>query len=469
MARCGCTPKCNCIINNGVCTKVTGDGSAAKPYVINIATDDQTIFCTGAGLQARLNTQDTNTVDLTGDGTPGNPLMADVILTPDGNVPDPDALGTGNLIKEIPGAGGGIYVSCEDIQDCVGSAIDIDASDCLEYDDATNTISIKICGEPNGIECAPVGSVDCPTGGLLVKPSSDPDNSLTFGTDNRLYAPSAAILPGDCMTFTGAGTVADPFVISPQVAQEPNGLECIPGQGLAVIPSSDPGNNLVFGADQRLYINRCPLVQGGSQVLTGNTGPCFELQGGDCNVPMVATLRLSDDTCQGLICGNDGLYVQIDPTDLPPNPQITINIPPAGPFNGAIPADTIFIVPPTCITITNNSTCRFMLTDGILSGFAETGRTSGAFRLAFDINGNGNGIGPWFSVSQMGQANPQPASRQTANAIWTGDEIGAVAGGGTRSICVRVQFNATDPGQPVVNGRVFGGQLTLTLTGKWID
>lgn len=465
MARCGCTPKCNCILNNGLCTNVTGDGSAAKPYVINIKTDNQTVFCTGAGLQAILNTQDTNTVDLSGDGTVGNPLKADVILTPDAQVPDPDALGTGNLIKLGPT---GIYVSCEDIQDCVGSAIDIDTADCLEYDDATNTISIKICGEPNGIECVPAGDPNCPTGGLAVYPSSDPDNSLTFGTDNRLYAPSAAIVPGDCMVFTGAGTATDPFVISPQVAIEPNGLECIPGQGLAVIPSSDAGNQLKFGADQRLYVNACPLVQGGAQVLTGNTGPCFDLTGGDCGIPMVATLRLSDDTCQGLICGNDGLFVQNDLTNLPPDTELTQDFGPFGPFNGFIPFAPnggIILVGPLCIDITNPSPCRDMVTKGVLTGFAETGRTGGRFRLAFDISAGGIG-GPWFSVSQMGQSNPQPASRQTGNAIWSGNEV-TIGPGGTRTLCFRIGFNANNPALPVVNGRVFAGSFTLSIQARW--
>src|SRR5688572_7076169 len=151
MARCGCAPMCNCAMTAGACTTVTGDGNPDNPYKFEVTVDNASVFCTPAGLEARLFTIDTNTVDLTGDGTQANPLMADVILTPDGNVPDPDALGTGNLIKEIPGPGGGIYVSCEDVQDCVGAAVSqLTVSDCLEYIDATNTITVRLCAAPNG-------------------------------------------------------------------------------------------------------------------------------------------------------------------------------------------------------------------------------------------------------------------------------------------------------------------------------
>lgn len=478
MARCGCDKKCTCVFEEGVCTKIditatpgADCGNPTLSYAVSVKTDGETVVCGPNGLSAVFTHQDTNTVDLEGLGTAGSPLEAHVIRTADGSVPDTSGSGLGNLIKELPGVGGGIYVSCEDVQDCVGAAIDAVTTDCLEYDDATNTISILICAEPNGIECAPAGGA-CPTGGLLVAPSSDANNSLTFGTDGRLFAPAAAIIPGECMQFTGTGTQADPFVVSPLVAGEPNGIECVPGQGLAVIPSSDVGNNLTFGGDQRLFINRCPFTNGGDQLLFGNTGPCFEFTGGtDCVTPMVATFRISDDICQGIQCRPDGLFIQVNPTDLPPNPEITVNFGPAGPFNGVIPVDTTFIVPLTCITITNNSPCTFMISSGILTGFVDLGRTTGSWRVAFDIEqGDGTGTPPFFAVSQMGAGAaivPNPANRQILNAVWSGDDFGVAAGGGTRTLCTRVQVNATNPARPVVNGQVFSGQLTLTLVGRW--
>src|SRR5689334_19266572 len=128
MARCGCTPKCSCVFESGSCAEVEitfasgGDcGPPTPSYAVNVKTDNQTVFCGAGGLNSAITHEDTNTVTIQGTGTAGSPLEAHVIRTPDANVPED--LGFGNLIKELPGAGGGIYVSCEDIQDCVGSAI----------------------------------------------------------------------------------------------------------------------------------------------------------------------------------------------------------------------------------------------------------------------------------------------------------------------------------------------------------
>lgn len=354
-------------------------------------------------------------------------------------------------------------MSCEDVQDCVGSAIDAITTDCLEYDDTTNTISILICAEPNGIECAAPGAIPgCPLGGLAVVPSSDANNSLTFGTDGRLFAAAAAINPGDCMTFTGAGTQASPFVLTPQIAPELNGIECVPGQGLLVSPSSDAGNRLVFGGDQRLFVNGCPIVNGGSQVLVGNTGPCFELVGGaDCVTPMVATLRLSDDVCQGLVCRADGLYVQNDLTPLPPRQDQTVNIGALGPFNGTIVPDAVFISGPTCLTITNPSTCKNMVTTNYLNGLAEIGRTSGVFGIVFETSNFGPG-GPYNTVSQFDYANPNPANRASQNVVFEGDEL-TFAPGASFTYCVRVTIRAV----AAVNGRIFDGQYTASISARW--
>lgn len=456
-------------MQSGLCTEVKlvvtggGCGESNDSFSIDVLTDEQTVFCGANGLEARLTHNDTNTIDLEGLGTAGSPLEANVILTPDANVPNPNNIpNSTNLIKE---GAPGIYVSCEDVQDCVGAAIDIMTADCLNYDDATNTISIAICGEPNGIECVPVGDAACPTGGLAVFPSSDANNSLTFGTDDRLFSPAVAILPGECMTFTGTGTVADPFVIQPLVAPEQNGVECVPGQGLLVTPSADPNNGLVFGGDTRLWINRCPLSIAGSQILIGNVGPCFEFTGGnDCVTPMLATLRFSDDVCNGAGCLADGLYVQVDQTELPAPVVLTQNLGPFGPFNGAIP-DTI-VVPETCLSLTNPSPCRVMSVQASLTGFAETGRTSGHMRFIYDVSQAGPG-GPYFGVSQAGQRNPTPASRIISNATWIGVKL-LIGSGGTITECFRILVgNAADPGQPIVNGRVFSGQIVFTLTPEW--
>lgn len=480
MARCGCTPKCNCAFEGGVCTKiglsVTGGGGCDDPtvtYAVNILTDNATIVCGDNGLETNLTTVDTNTVDLEGDGSAGDPLEAHVIRTPDANVPG--ELGQGNLIKErpvtFPGPDTGIYVSCEDVQDCVGAAIDIMTTDCLNYDDVNNTISIAICGEPNGIECIPVGDAACPTGGLAVFPSSDANNTLDFGTDDRLYVPATAILPGECMTFTGTGTAGDPFVITPLIAPEQNGIECVPGTGLLVTPSADANNSLVFGGDTRLFINRCPLTVGASQVLTGNAGPCFEFIGGDCNVPMQATLRLSDDVCQGLFCGNDGLYVEVDQTPLPGIVQNVRNVGPFGPFNGTnnnpLPGGSqgVIVDGPQCIQITNPSPCRPMQVFATLDGTADIGRTAGELRVRFEVDIIGGGAGPWFQISQVGTGAPNPAGRFSGNAAWDSDEPGIIGPGATATVCTRLTFRTINANA----ARIFNIQSTLTLVGRWSE
>lgn len=458
MAKCGCNKDCNCTITNGTCTTVTGIGSPEDPYIISIQPDNDTIFCEGGVLVARLNTLDTNTVDLTGDGTAANPLRADVILTPNANVPDPDGLGTGNLIKLGPT---GIYVSCEDVQDCIGAAItSVIADDCLEYEDATNTIRIRICAEPNGVECAPPGDPACIDGGLLVIPSADPNNSLVFGTDGRLFSPATSVEAGPCLIRTGTGVPGDPFVFTPQVAPELNGLECVPGQGLLVFPSADANNGLIFGSDDRLFVDNCPFLIAPAQTLFGNNGPCFELSGDGCNTPLSAILRISTFVCNGVECRPDGLFVETDPTPIPARVREIRNtpgFPGLGPFNGN--GDQV-VDGPTCIQIVNPSPCQDMVTTVNVRGFTDVGRINGEMSAFFEV-APGPG-GPWQIVHENTQSEPQPPSRFTQNAAFIGLEV-TIPPGGVRQICsrVRVQFAGAQ------TGRLFFSEKEISLVGRW--
>lgn len=459
MAKCGCSRECNCQISTGQCLTISGDGNADTPYVIEVEPDNDTIFCQGGVLVAVLNTLDSNTVDLTGDGTAANPLMADVILTPDANVPDPDGIGTGNLIKIGPT---GIYVSCEDVQDCVGAAISqINVADCLFYDDPTNTIRISICAAPNGVQCRPAGDPDCPAGGLLVTPSTDANNSLVFGTDLRLFAPATAVAPGDCMTMTGTGVPGDPFVFSPQIAPELNGVECSP-TGLLVFPSSDANNGLIFGSDNRLWIDRCPFLIDPAQVLApspGN-GPCFDVIGDGCATPLTARIRISPAPCQGLECRADGLFVEMDPTPLPDvvsNTRNTPGFPGLGPFNGT---GNQVVDGPNCIVINNPSPCRNMITTGTIGGFTDVGRQNGEMGAFFEVSDNPGG--PFITVHRNVQAEPSPPSRATLNAAWRGSEV-VIPPGGNRQICTRTTVNFVG----VQTGRLFFSEKTLSLIGRW--
>lgn len=460
MARCGCAPTCECTLLAGRCTTLTGTGNPDDPYIFEVTVDNASIFCTPAGLEARLFTNDTNTVDLSGNGTQATPLFADVILTPDANVPDPDAVGQGNLIKLGPT---GIYVSCEDVQDCVGAAItQVLVSDCLEYVDATNTIQVLICGEQNGVECAGPGDIPgCPDGGLSVIPSSDANNDLIFGTDGRLFANSTGIAPGDCMLITGTGTPVDPFVLSPQVAPELNGLECIPGVGLSVTPSGDANNGLIFGTDQRLWVDRCPFLIGAAQLLVGNVGPCFELIGDGCNTPLQATLRISSFLCNGVECRADGLYVEYDTTAVPDTVSTITNtpgFPGLGPFNGT--GGPNVVSGPNCVTITNPSPCRNLVTTAGAVGFTDVGRQNGRMTATVEI-ADGPG-GPFTAIHENTQAEPTPPSRATRSISFSGNEI-VIAPGGSRTVCTRVLVSF----QGVQTGRLFFSEVNTSVAGRW--
>lgn len=467
MAKCGCNPSCSCRIEgNSPCLKVSGIGTPSNPYQADVIVDGTSITCDATGLHRVINTLDTNTVDISGNGTAANPLKMDVILTPNAGVPDPDGLGTGNLIKELPGPGGGIYVGCEDVQDCVGAALaDLLVGDCLVYDDVANAMTLQICSGPNGVQCVPAGDPTCPAGGLAVIPSSDPNNALTIGTDGRLYSPAFSITAGPCLApLTQAGTPADPFILTPQVAPEPNGLECIPGAGLAVIPSSDPNNGLTFGADNRLFSNIC-FKTAPTQIHVGENGPCIETIGNGCDVPFQVILRLSDDPCQGICCRADGLFVFSNPTPSP-NAQIPFseNWQNQGPFNGTF--NDMVLMAPRCATLTNPSNCKTLLGSIVFSGTVDLQKNAGNFVLKFETSLTGPG-GPWKTSVSAAALDPDPPTPQPVRLISTLDgpdnQAFQVPPGGSQQVCVRI----TVDGFFLNTGRINNSDRTFQMFSNW--
>jgi hypothetical protein len=168
----------------GTGTTVTGTGSVSDPYVINAG---------GSALQVL----DTNTVDmsLTGAGTGGNPyvISSNVRVSPTaGNVLTTDA--------------GGLLITCEAIQDCVGNAFD----DGLEYDDIANQFRARL--------------------------STDGGNSMSFGTDGGLYSVGGGGGGGltfvstadtNCLDISGNGTPGTPLSAAPIInAAAGNLLTC---------------------------------------------------------------------------------------------------------------------------------------------------------------------------------------------------------------------------------------------------
>lgn len=89
MARCGCVSECNCVIVDGDCTTVAGNGNPGAPYQINAeisATGDNQLTCEADGLyvpEPTINILDTDCIDLSGDGSAGSPLQADLVVSAD--------------------------------------------------------------------------------------------------------------------------------------------------------------------------------------------------------------------------------------------------------------------------------------------------------------------------------------------------------------------------------------------------
>lgn len=143
MARCGCNSECNCVLVEGDCTTVAGSGSPGAPYRVNLDLDpaannqavcgvdgllvappragdcidvddsvvpaiisveidpavENQLVCNPAGLfiDPAITAANTDCIDLEGDGTPGNPLTATPIVSPDASnllecvaAPDPN-------------------------------------------------------------------------------------------------------------------------------------------------------------------------------------------------------------------------------------------------------------------------------------------------------------------------------------------------------------------------------------------
>lgn len=93
MARCGCGTDCQCTVQAGSCTTVTGSGSSATPYTISVdlsAVAGNTLSCVADGLYGSaggLTVSDTSCINLGGDGSSGTPLTAAPIFSSDaGNV-----------------------------------------------------------------------------------------------------------------------------------------------------------------------------------------------------------------------------------------------------------------------------------------------------------------------------------------------------------------------------------------------
>lgn len=128
MARCGCTSStCSCVVADGTNTTVTGDGSQATPYMVNVS-NEAIQDAVGAGLGCGLEYDDAANqlrVNLSAQG--GNTLQC----LPDGLFSTPGAVaigcglttdGGGNIVVNTAGDFGSLTRrNCNDTADAAGT------------------------------------------------------------------------------------------------------------------------------------------------------------------------------------------------------------------------------------------------------------------------------------------------------------------------------------------------------------
>ncbi|WP_433379428.1 hypothetical protein [Streptosporangium sp. CA-115845] len=323
MSRCGCGGgRCECVIVAGDNITVEGDGGTAAPYVISAtgaavtceqvrpclsvgpgATYDPATGVIGAAISAdpdnqvalgsddglfvppggtSLQAQDSPTLDLelTGDGSAGNPyvVQGDVILDP-----APPGGGT-NLIQEGPD---GLYVECTQVRGCLS------AGPGVSYDPATGEIAANISSDAGNQ--VSIGGDD----GLYVSASGgstvtvQDSSTVDMSGDGSAGSPiTAAVIPdpaaGNLLT-TGPAGVAVPC----EAVQDCVGSAL--GDGLMYDDaanefrarlSTQVGNNATFGPDGGLYVP----ASGGSTVTVQDSSTVDMSGDGSAGSPITAAV-----------------------------------------------------------------------------------------------------------------------------------------------------------------------------------
>jgi len=189
MARCGCVSECNCVIVDGDCTAIVGNGNPGAPYRVNLDIDpaaNNQAVCGDDGLLVEP------------------PAAGDCITVDDSVVPaeisvEVDPLADNRLACNIDG----LYVP--------PSEIVVADTDCIDLD------GIGTAGDP--VTATPVVSVD-PSNLLECVASPDPN----VGLRARLYTGDT-----DCVELNGEGTAGDPMIPSLIVSGDVgNTLQCRP-------------------------------------------------------------------------------------------------------------------------------------------------------------------------------------------------------------------------------------------------
>ncbi|BBA98361.1 hypothetical protein RVR_4514 [Actinacidiphila reveromycinica] len=300
-------------------TEVTGTGTAADPYVVtsNVILDpappgggDQLIQSGPDGLS--LECADVRGCFSAGDGAAYDPDTGIITARVSGDAGNATTFGTdGGLFTPAPDAAEPTALEAAD-----SATVDTEVTGTgTAADPYVVTSSVILDPAPPGggdqliqsgpdglsLECADVrgcfsagdgAGYDPDTGIITARPSTDAGNSVSYGTDGGLYAPTGGaadptvIEAGDSPTVdnevTGAGTAADPYVITSNVILDP----APPGGGDQLIQSGPDGLSL-----------ECADVRG---CFSAGDGAAYDPDTG------IITARVSADAGNATTFGTDG-------------------------------------------------------------------------------------------------------------------------------------------------------------------
>lgn len=263
MAQFGCGgSRCTCQVVAGPGTTVTGNGSAAAPYVVSagpaVVSCEDVRPCLSAGPGATYDPETGvigaeptlveagDNVSVTGTGAAGDPY----VVSAEGA--DPTVVQAGDRVTVTgTGTAGDPYVvaadapSCDDVRPCLS------AGPGVEYDPDTGVISSPPTVVQAGTNVTVTGT------GTGVDPYIVSAAGGGGGVDTFVTA-------GDRTTVTGAGTLEDPYVVSADPAacedvrpclEAGDGIDYDPDTGtITARPSEDAGNALGFGTDGGLLV-----------------------------------------------------------------------------------------------------------------------------------------------------------------------------------------------------------------------
>lgn len=370
-------------------------------------------------------------------------------LIRDGVCTDVTGLGTPTVPYKIDVKVDGLTVTCG--PNGLQSQVDIDPLD-------TNTVDMHVTGGPAAFIVSADVIIDPASGALL---TATPQGLLVSceAVQDCIGQEIGPALAGTCLVYNDGANRID-VQIDPDPSNQVGCGTGPGGAGLYVPPSPtvvqviDNAENIsaVVGPSDTITFDCVPVP------VVSNDPSCLAITGDTCS-GLVFDLNISPDPCNGLECRGNGLFVFVDPEDLP-------NI--GGPVGNAAfgPANGNFNVnfgPVICQTATNPSACRSMRVDLAQDLSIDYGRTSGDFTVQWETSFNGPG-GPFATDPGFASFAPEGVSRRREGKSKYGTVM-ALAPGASVTVCMQLRAI----GNGAVNAQVIAATFAIDLHAKWID